>query len=62
MIGRRVEQLYPERPTGTGEVLLEVRGMRRLPAVRDGVADRCTPARSSASAAWSAPAAASCCA
>ena len=35
MIGRRVEQLYPERPVGGGEVLLEVRGMRRLPAVRE---------------------------
>ena len=34
MIGRRVEQLYPDRPKGTDEVLLEVRGMRRLPAVR----------------------------
>ncbi len=35
MIGRRVEQLYPERPAGGGEVLLDVRGVRWLPAVRD---------------------------
>jgi ribose transport system ATP-binding protein len=32
--GRRVEQLYPERPVGTDEVLLDVRGVRRLPEVR----------------------------
>src|SRR4051794_13689565 len=35
MVGRKVEQLYPDRPTGTDRVLLEVRGARRLPAVRD---------------------------
>ncbi len=35
MIGRRVEQLYPERPVGGGEVLLDVKGVRRLPEVRD---------------------------
>ena len=35
MIGRRVEQLYPEPPAGTEQVLLEVRGARRLPAVRE---------------------------
>jgi ribose transport system ATP-binding protein len=34
MVGRKVEQLYPERPVGTDKVLLEVRNMRRLPAVR----------------------------
>ncbi|MDX6409688.1 MAG: ribose transport system ATP-binding protein [Gaiellaceae bacterium] len=34
MVGRKVEQLYPERPIGTDEVLLEVRDVRRLPAVR----------------------------
>jgi ribose transport system ATP-binding protein len=34
MVGRRVEQLYPERPVGTDHVLLDVRGLRRLPAVR----------------------------
>ena len=34
MVGRKVEQLYPERPAGTGEVLLEVRGDARLPEVR----------------------------
>jgi ribose transport system ATP-binding protein len=35
MVGRKVEQLYPERPAGTDRVVLEVRGARRLPAVRD---------------------------
>jgi ribose transport system ATP-binding protein len=34
MVGRRVEQLYPERPTATAEVRLEVRDVRRLPDVR----------------------------
>jgi ribose transport system ATP-binding protein len=34
MVGRKVEQLYPERPTGKGDVLLDVRGVKRLPAVR----------------------------
>src|SRR4051812_15665714 len=36
MVGRRVEQLYPERAAGAGEaeVLLDVRGVRRLPSVR----------------------------
>ena len=34
MVGRKVEQLYPDRPAGTNEVLLAVRGARRLPAVR----------------------------
>jgi ribose transport system ATP-binding protein len=34
MVGHRVEQLYPERPAASGEVLLDVRGVRRLPAVR----------------------------
>jgi ribose transport system ATP-binding protein len=34
MVGRKVERLYPDRPTGAGEVLLEVRGIRALPAVR----------------------------
>jgi ribose transport system ATP-binding protein len=34
MVGRRVERLYPERPVGTDTVVLEVRGARRLPAVR----------------------------
>jgi ribose transport system ATP-binding protein len=35
MIGRKVEQLYPDRPQATDRVVLEVRGARRLPAVRD---------------------------
>jgi ribose transport system ATP-binding protein len=34
MVGAKVEQLYPERPTGRGDVLLDVRDMRGLPAVR----------------------------
>jgi ribose transport system ATP-binding protein len=34
MVGRKVEQLYPDRPKGNGEVLLEVRELRRMPAVR----------------------------
>ena len=34
MVGRKVEQLYPERPAGTDQVLLAVRNARRLPAVR----------------------------
>jgi ribose transport system ATP-binding protein len=34
MVGRKVDQLYPERPVGTERVLLEVRDARRLPAVR----------------------------
>jgi ribose transport system ATP-binding protein len=35
MVGHKVEQLYPERPVATGDVLLDVRGVRRLPAVRN---------------------------
>jgi ribose transport system ATP-binding protein len=34
MVGRKVEQLYPDRPVGTDEVLLDVRDVRRLPTVR----------------------------
>ena len=34
MVGRKVERLYPDRPPGTDQVLLEVRGVRRLPMVR----------------------------
>jgi ribose transport system ATP-binding protein len=34
MVGHKVDQLYPERPTGAGDVLLDVRGVSRLPAVR----------------------------
>jgi ribose transport system ATP-binding protein len=34
MVGRKVEQLYPDRPVGTDQVLLEVRDAKRLPAVR----------------------------
>jgi ribose transport system ATP-binding protein len=34
MVGHKVERLYPERPPGGEEVLLEVREMRALPAVR----------------------------
>jgi len=35
MVGHKVDQLYPERPTATADVLLDVRGVRRLPAVRN---------------------------
>jgi ribose transport system ATP-binding protein len=34
MVGRKVEQLYPDRPAGTDRALLEIRDARRLPAVR----------------------------
>jgi ribose transport system ATP-binding protein len=34
MVGRAVDQLYPDRPVGTDKVLLEVRDARNLPAVR----------------------------
>jgi ribose transport system ATP-binding protein len=34
MVGRKVEQLYPERPREAGEILLEVRDVKGLPAVR----------------------------
>lgn len=34
MIGRPVDQLFPQRPAASGEVLLEVRGLQRLPEVR----------------------------
>ena len=34
MIGRRVEQLYPDRPAAGGDVVLEVRDLRALPMVR----------------------------
>ena len=34
MVGRKVDQLYPERPVGRDKVLLEVRDAKRLPAVR----------------------------
>ena len=33
MVGRELEQLFPERPSGGGEVVLEVRDVRRLPDV-----------------------------
>ena len=37
MVGRRVDQLYPDRPkaAAAGEVLLDVRGITRFPDVRD---------------------------
>ena len=33
MVGHKVDQLYPERPVSGDEVLLDVRDVRRLPAV-----------------------------
>ncbi len=35
MVGRKVDQLYPDRVQGSGKVLLEARGLSRLPDVRD---------------------------
>jgi ribose transport system ATP-binding protein len=35
MVGRKVDQLYPARPGGHGDVLLEVSGLTRHPDVRD---------------------------
>ncbi len=35
MVGYKVEQLYPARPAGNGEVLLDAQGIRSLPEVRD---------------------------
>ena len=63
MVGRKVEQLYPERPDGA-----RTRCCSRsatcggCPAVRGRQPRRSTRARSSGSAGWSAPAAPSCCA
>ncbi len=34
MVGHKVDQLYPERPVASDQVLLDVRAVRRLPAVR----------------------------
>ena len=34
MVGRIVDRLYPDRPQSRGEVVLEVRGVKRLPEVR----------------------------
>ena len=34
MVGRRIEQLYPDRPKGAGDVLLEARDIEKLPEVR----------------------------
>jgi ribose transport system ATP-binding protein len=34
MVGRELEQLFPERSQGGGEVLLDVRGLRHLPDVK----------------------------
>ena len=35
MVGRKIEQLFPERPKGAGDVLLEVANVSRAPDVRD---------------------------
>jgi len=34
MVGRKVEQLFPDRAVGTDRVVLEARGLKRLPDVR----------------------------
>ena len=39
MVGTSFEQLFPERATGGGRVLLEVRGLRRLPDVKPATFD-----------------------
>jgi ribose transport system ATP-binding protein len=39
MVGRALGQLFPERPAGGGDVLLEVRGVRRLPDVKEATFD-----------------------
>ena len=39
MVGRQMEQLFPDRPTGTDEVLLSVRGVQRLPDVKAATFD-----------------------
>ena len=60
MVGRKVEQLFPERHKRTARCCSRCatsRGSRTSSRRRS----RCTPARSSASAAWSAPVAPSCC-
>jgi ribose transport system ATP-binding protein len=35
MVGRKVEQLYPLRPSGDGKLVLDVNGVSRLPDVRN---------------------------
>ena len=35
MVGRELEQLFPERPPAAADVVLEVRGVRRLPDVKE---------------------------
>jgi ribose transport system ATP-binding protein len=35
MVGEAVDRLYPDRPRATGDVALSVRGLRRLPEVRE---------------------------
>ena len=61
MIGRRVEQLYPERPVGDRPRCCSTfAAPARLPEVRGVIAAGPRRARSSGSAGWSAPAAASC--
>ena len=49
------------RRAATGDVVLEVRGVSRRPDGQGDAASRSAPARCSASAAWSAPGAPSCC-
>ena len=35
MVGQKLEQLFPERPIGSDDVVLAVRGLRRLPDVKE---------------------------
>ena len=62
MVGRKVDQLYPDRATATSDdVVLDVRGVSRVAARAASAASRSARARSSASAGSSAPGAPSCC-
>ena len=39
MVGRELGQLFPDRPAGGGDVLLQVRDLRRLPDVKEATFD-----------------------
>ena len=62
MVGRKVDQLYPDRAEApSDEVVLDVRGVSGCAARARSAASRSTRARSSGSAGSSAPGARSCC-
>ena len=63
MVGRELSDLFPPRDAvagGARRPLLQVQRLQRAGLGRRTRASRCAPARSSASPAWSAPAAPSC--